>query len=86
MVDKLSYRLQFLFLISWKDDEWLIFFLLSIDNSLVVLNRFILLDPLMLFFISATVFSMAHFNQQKRYHGKRCVIALTYFKKGCFYA
>lgn len=39
-----------------------------IDNSLVVLNRFILLDPLMLFFISATVFSMAHFNKQKRYH------------------
>ena len=41
---------------------------LLIDNSLVVLNRFILLDPLMLFFISATVFSMAHFNKQKRYH------------------
>uniref|UniRef100_A0A0P4XP58 Protein O-mannosyl-transferase 2 n=1 Tax=Daphnia magna TaxID=35525 RepID=A0A0P4XP58_9CRUS len=39
---------------------------LIFDNSLVVLNRFILLDPMMLFFISATFFSMAHFNKQKR--------------------
>lgn len=36
------------------------------DNGMVTINRFILLDPLMLFFIAGTVYGMAKFELENK--------------------
>lgn len=42
-----------------------------LDHGMLTLNRFILLDPPMLFFISASVYTMVKFhNQRHRYNLK----------------
>lgn len=48
-----------------KENEFVINLLLSTDTGSITISQYILLDPILLFFIMAAVLSMVKFNQQR---------------------